>query len=136
MSNELSRGNHGPVVVTTTAGAPTAACNEYELIAAVSDAIGLEPATLEEARRQPEWSQWQEAISSELENHRRAHTWDVVDLPAGWKPIGSRFVFKLKLDAQGHVIKRKARLVAQGFTQVPGVDYLDTYAPVAKLASM
>ena len=50
--------------------------------------------------------------------------------------VGSKWVFRAKKDAAGNVVRYKARLVAQGFSQVPGVDYFDTYAPVARLASI
>jgi hypothetical protein len=60
----------------------------------------------------------------------------VVDRPEGVNVVGSKWVFKAKKDAAGNVIRYKARLVAQGFLQVPGVDYFDTFAPVARLASI
>ncbi len=50
--------------------------------------------------------------------------------------MGSKWVFRIKKDAEGGIVKFKARLVAQGFSQVPGIDYFDTYAPVARLASI
>ena len=65
-----------------------------------------------------------------------AGTWELVDLPAGANLVGSKWVFQVKKDASGQVICFKARLVAQGFLQVPGVDYFNTFTPVAKLASI
>ena len=65
-----------------------------------------------------------------------AGTWELVDLPAGANLVGSKWVFRVKKDASRHVVRFKARLVAQGFSQVPGIDYFDTFAPVAKLASI
>jgi hypothetical protein len=65
-----------------------------------------------------------------------AGTWEVVDLPQAVNVVGSKWVFKAKKDAAGNVVRYKARLVAQGFSQVPGVDYFDTFAPVARLASI
>jgi len=61
-------------------------------------------------------------------------TWEVVDAPRGVNVVGSKWVFRAKKNAAGDVEHYKARLVAQGFSQVPGVDYFDTFAPVAKLA--
>ena len=67
---------------------------------------------------------------------RAAGTWEVIDKPDGVNVVGSKWVFRAKKDAAGNVIHYKARLVAQGFSQVPGVDYFDTFAPVACLASI
>ena len=67
---------------------------------------------------------------------RDAGTWILVEPPAGANIVGSKWVFRVKKDADGNVIRKKAHLVAQGFLQVPGVDYFDTFAPVAHLASI
>eukprot|EP00253_Pinus_taeda_P003858 PITA_03858 len=62
--------------------------------------------------------------------------WDLVELPAGRKPIGSKWVFKKKTNAEGKVEKYKARLVAKGYSQVPGIDFGDIFCPVAKVTSI
>jgi hypothetical protein len=62
-------------------------------------------------------------------------TWEVVERPNGANVVGSKWVFKLKCTETGDVDKYKARLIAQGFTQVPGIDYFNTFAPIAKLSS-
>jgi hypothetical protein len=67
---------------------------------------------------------------------RKAGTWTLEHAPPGANVIGSKWVFKAKKDASGKVVCHKARLVAQGFSQVEGVDYFDTYAPVARLPSL
>ncbi|CAL8998460.1 unnamed protein product [Prunus brigantina] len=61
------------------------------------------------------------------------NTWDIVNLPKGTKPVGCRWVFTVKYNADGTVERYKARLVAKGFTQTYGVDYHDTFAHVAKM---
>ena len=66
---------------------------------------------------------------------KAAGTWKLEEAPPGANIIGSKWVFKVKKDAAGNVAQYKARLVAQGFSQIGGVNYNDTYAPVAKLAS-
>ena len=67
---------------------------------------------------------------------RDAGTWILVEPPAGANIVGLKWVFRAKKDADGNVVRKKACLVAQGFSQVPGVDYLHTFAPVARLASI
>ncbi len=67
---------------------------------------------------------------------KAAETWEIVDKPAGVNVIGSKWVFQIKKDAEGGIVKFKACLVVQRFLLVPGIDYFDTYAPVARLASI
>ena len=76
-----------------------------------------------EAKKRPDWPLWEKAIQEELGALKAAGTWEVVDEPEGVNIVGSKWVFKAKKDAAGNVIRYKARLVAQGFSQVPGVDY-------------
>ena len=71
-----------------------------------------------------------------MEALRKANTWDVVERPPGKNIVGCKWVLHIKKDAEGRIDKYKARLVARGFTQVYGVDYTETFAPVAKLASL
>jgi hypothetical protein len=109
---------------------------EYAMVADMSEVEGLEPRSLAEAKRGPDWLFWEKAIFEELRTLEEAGTWELVDPPSGANIVGSKWVFRVKKDAAGHVVRFKARLVAQGFSQVPGVDYFDTFAPVAKLASI
>jgi hypothetical protein len=108
---------------------------EHALMAETSDAEALEPRTLAEAKRRPEWPQWERAIQEELATLKTAGTWRLEEPPPGANIIGSKWVFKAKKDAAGNIARYKARLVAQGFSQIGGVDYDDTFALVAKLAS-
>ena len=62
--------------------------------------------------------------------------WDLVELSAGRKPIGSKWVFKKKTNAEGKVEKYKAQLVAKGYSQVSGIDFGDIFSPVAKVISI
>jgi hypothetical protein len=110
---------------------------EYVLVAEVSEMEGMEPQSLVEAKWCPDWLQWEKGIKEELEMLRLARTWELVDHPWGDQNIvASKWVFWAKKDAAGNIIRHKARLVVQGFSQVPGVDYFDTYTPVAYLASI
>src|SRR3954453_3466851 len=63
-------------------------------------------------------------------------TWKLAPLPNGRKSVGRKWVFRTKRDAQGNVVRYKARLVARGFSQVEGVDFHETFAPVAKFTTI
>lgn len=93
-----------------------------------------EPQNVEEALESPQATQWKEAIKEELNNLSDRNTWEVTKLPEGRKCIGCRWVFKLKRDANGEICRYKARLVAQGFSQKKGMDYNETYSPVASFS--
>ena len=109
---------------------------ESSMTAQMSEMEALEPSTLAAAKKSPDWPAWEKAIQEELDTLKAAGTWETVISPEGANLVGSKWVFKAKKDAAGVVVRYKARLVAQGFSQVPGVDYFDTFAPVARLASI
>ena len=92
-----------------------------------------EPANYQEASTDPNWVQ---AMNKELAALESSNTWDIVDLPPGKKAIGSRWVFKTKLKADGSIERFKARLVAKGFNQKYGIDYEETFSPVVKMATV
>ena len=95
-----------------------------------------EPKSIAEAMRRPDAAQWSAAVESELGNLTGKGTWEEAVLPAGRKVIGCKWVLKTKTDADGNVIKYKARLVAQGFSQQPGIDFEETFAPVGRSTSL
>jgi hypothetical protein len=88
------------------------------------------PTGVEEAVKNPKWTQ---AIREEMEALMKNKTWNLVPLPRGKKTVGCKWVFSVKYKADGSVERYKARLVAKGYTQVYGVDYRETFSPVAKL---
>ena len=79
---------------------------------------------------------WRASMASELRALKNRGCWRQVRIPSGGvRLIKSKFVYKIKKDWRGHVTKRKSRLVVQGFLQQAGVDFNETYAPVAKAAT-
>jgi hypothetical protein len=76
------------------------------------------------------------AMDEEMEALDKNEDWDLVELLTGGNPIGSKWVFKKKLNAEGKVEKYKARLVANGYSQVEGIDFGDIFSLVAKLTSI
>ena len=95
--------------------------------------LEIEPRNFQEAMSTPEAPYWKEAINSEIDSILQNHTWELVDLPPGTKPLGCKWVFKKKMKADGSIDKYKARLVAKGYKQKEGVDYFDTYSPVTRI---
>ena len=72
------------------------------------------------------------AMDEEMVALERNSTWELVKLPPGKRAVGSRWVYTPKFNADGSLERYKARLVAKGFTQSEGIDYFETFAPVAK----
>ncbi|KAI3813979.1 hypothetical protein L1987_18717 [Smallanthus sonchifolius] len=79
---------------------------------------------------------WIEAMQEELAQFDKLKVWNLVDLPKGAYPIGTKWVFKYKKDVRGVVVRNKARLVVQGFNQQEGIYYTEVYAPVARLEAI
>ena len=95
-----------------------------------------EPLTVSDAKTREDWPLWEKAIAEELESLHQHQTYELVDLPAHKRVIGSKFVFKIKRDSKGEVDRYKVRLVAKGFSQIEGINYFETTSPVAKLNSV
>lgn len=79
---------------------------------------------------------WRDAVTDEIVACEDSGTWTVVTLPAGKKALNCKWVFKLKFNADGTLSRYKARLVVCGNNQTEGVDYSETFAPVAKMVTI
>ena len=93
----------------------------------------IEPVSYHQAASDPNWAA---AMRLELQALEDNGTWTYTLLPAGKKPIGCKWVYKIKYQPDGTIERYKARLVAKGYTQVEGLDYRETFAPVAKLITV
>ncbi|KAL0298886.1 UNVERIFIED_CONTAM: Retrovirus-related Pol polyprotein from transposon RE2 [Sesamum radiatum] len=107
--------------------------NTAYMLFVASLSILQEPKSYKEAVKHPEW---QEAMRQEIQALEQNCTWKITPLPVGKKPIGCKWVFKTKLKADGFVERYKARLVAKGYNQVEGIDYTESFSPVAKAVTV
>ncbi|GJR86932.1 putative ribonuclease H-like domain-containing protein, partial [Tanacetum coccineum] len=92
-----------------------------------------EPKKVIQALKDPSWI---EAMQEELLQFKLQQVWTLVDLPHGKRAIGTKWVYRNKKDKRGIVIRNKARLVAQGYTQKEGIDYDEVFAPVARIEAI
>jgi len=97
-----------------------------------------DPRTHKEAMESAYASDWEKAEQAEWDSLVENGVYDEVPVPAGVKPLGSRMVYKTKLKADGSIERHKARIVAQGYSQIPGIDYPEdmTHAPVVRHTSV
>jgi len=96
----------------------------------MSNVALCEPEGYEEAKQSLEW---QKAMQEEISMIDKNYTWELVDRPPGKNIIGVKWIFRTKLNADSTINKHKARLVVKGYAQIYGVDYSDTFAPVARM---
>jgi hypothetical protein len=109
---------------------PVRGTRSIEEIYQRSNVAVCEPDNYEEAQQNPSW---QKAMEEEIFMIEKNKTWELVDRPEDKNIIGVKWIFRTKLNADSSINKFKARLVVKGYAQVYGVDYSDTFAPVARM---
>ncbi|KAL4282561.1 hypothetical protein GQ457_16G016260 [Hibiscus cannabinus] len=92
--------------------------------------VFVEPTSFDDATKVPEWI---DAMKSEISIIEKNGAWFLTNLPSGKHAIGVKWVHRTKCNPDGTIFKHKARLVVKGYAQIGGVDYGDTFAPVARL---
>lgn len=107
-------------------------CEEAESL----NSVVSNPVSVAGALNSENSEQWKAAMQVEYDSLIKNGTWELVDYPKGKNVIGSRWVFSTKFNPDGTVEKFKARLVAQGCSQVHGEDFNETYAPVARQSTI
>lgn len=108
---------------------PDRYCN---LVNCMKNEDTLKPDTYEEAMSSPDNVKWIQSMNEEYNSLMNACTWTLVDKPMDRNIIGCKWIYKMKTDAEGQVMRYKARLVAQGYAQEDGVDYEEVFAPVSR----
>ena len=96
----------------------------------------IEPTNFKEALHSPEANLWIEAMKEEIQSMIDNHAFFLCDLPPGRKSIGSKWVYRIKRDANNKFERCRARIVAKGYSQVIHIDFDKTYAPVVRIDSV
>ena len=107
-----------------------------ETYTAISYEHVQDPTSYNEALIDRDVEFWKKAMNQEMESMYSNKVWELVEAPNGVKPIGCKWIYKRKRGVDGRVETFKARLVAKGFTQKEGIDYEETFSPVAMLKSI
>lgn len=126
-SSRLAR--HG--MITRSQSGITKPNPKYGLL--TEGVVCREPKTIEEALSHPGWNK---SVHEEYDNCMEAETWSLVPYKPDTKVLGNRWIHRIKLNADGSIKKLRSRLVVQGNTQEEGVDYLETYSPVVRTATV
>lgn len=103
---------------------------------AASSIIDDEPTNFKQILKRADSNKWLEAMNEELESLDKNQVWDLVDRPKGINIVTNRWVLRIKRKTTGEIDRYRARLVARGFTQVHGIDYNETFAPVVNVVTV
>ena len=93
----------------------------------------VEPSSFEEASNDKSWVK---AMEEELDQIQKNETWELVPRPKNKNVIGTKWVFRNKLNEEGQITRNKARLVFKGYAQVEGIDFEETFSPVARMEAI
>ncbi|WVZ80171.1 hypothetical protein U9M48_027670 [Paspalum notatum var. saurae] len=121
------------IIGSPTRGVTTRSRNTAAFVQAYSFVSSIEPTTIDQALSNPDWVN---AMHEELNNFTRNEVWTLKTKPKGARVIGTKWVFRNKQDDEGNIVRNKARLVAKGYSHVEGIDFGETFAPVARLEAI
>ncbi|WVZ62805.1 hypothetical protein U9M48_012507 [Paspalum notatum var. saurae] len=121
------------IIGSPTRGVTTRSRNTAAFVQAYSFVSSIEPSIIDQALSDPDWVN---AMHEELNNFTRNEVWTLEARPKGARVIGTKWVFRNKQDDEGNIVRNKARLVAKGYSQVEGIDFGETFAPVARLEAI
>ena len=124
------------VIIPRRSGRIRRAPDRYEANIVVPDTNDEDPSSYEEAMMDSDKEKWHESMNHEMESMYSNSFWALVDLPERFRLIGNKWIYKRKKGPDGKVETFKARLIAKGYTQKEGVDYEETFSPVAMLKSI
>jgi len=136
-SKESSRRGRGRPRIVRTGGRGRPS-KQYQIAGAVTsieEECFVAEISLREAMKGPNSNEWLNAIVDEMRSILRNDTWTMVSRPSCHKVIGNRIVLRNRYRQDGTIDRRKARLVARGFAQSPGIDFMESFAPVARVRS-
>ena len=103
------------------------------MAATISLHKGMEPQSIKEVYHRADQLQWEEVMKEEIQKLEKQDTWKAVRRPEGANIVGSKWVFHLKKDANGAITSHRARLVVQEFSQIPGVDFDETFTLITQM---
>src|SRR5437762_9228759 len=101
-----------------------------------SIAESSDPLSYLDAMSRKDAAQWRKAMEDEIQSIIDNKTWELSDLPSNRQIIGTKWVLKKKRDGNNNVLRYKARLVAKGYSQIAGLDFTETFAPVVRIESI
>ncbi|WJX39850.1 hypothetical protein P8452_27360 [Trifolium repens] len=128
------RSSHPEDLILGNKESPRRTRSDYQQLDSLLGLISMiEPKNVDEALTDDGWIV---AMQDELNQFQRNDVWDLVPRPAHKNIIGTKWVFRNKMNEQGEVVRNKARLVAQGYSQQEGIDFTETFAPVARLEAI